>query len=232
MSDTVHGSDVIIYKKYSEVWRAIACAISCSFNFTNEFIGKTDRNAGLFRKRRARISDVSGTVQGVTRLTNSDDTLSIFHFLEEGVRRSEGEYKYTFTAMDGTDKVVTMDGIVGVINISNDIESFSEYDMSILGTGGFVMDPLEPPSTDENITSDWWDTVAGESSISGLSSLKLESLIGKTIIEVDREGTQHDETTGTPGNREYLFNDITGTVSFDTTNPFNSGERIFVVWKD
>jgi hypothetical protein len=231
MSDTVHGSSVIMYKKYSEVWRAIACATSCSYNFTNEFIGKTDRNAGLFRKRRARISDVSGTVQGVTRLLNNDDTLSIFHFLEEGVRRSEGEYKYTFTAMDGTDKVVTMDGIVEVVNITNDFESFSEYDMSIIGTGGFEMDPLEPPSTDENIDSDWWSTTPGANTISGLSNLS-KSLIGKTVIEVDREGIEHDPITGTPGNREYSFNSGTGIVTFDSTNPFNSGERIFVIWKD
>lgn len=232
MSDTVHGSGVIIYKKISEVYRAVACATSCTFSFTNEIIRKTDVNAGLFRKKRVRISDCSASVNGVTRLLNNDDTLSIFHFLEEGVRRTEGDYKFTFTAMDGTSKVVTMTGIVETVDIVNDYESFSEYTLNIQGTGGFEMDPLEPPSTDENVNSDWWDTVAGEYTISGASSLKLISLVGKTVIEVDREGIQHDETNGTPGNREYLFNSGTGVVTFDSNNVFNSGERIFVIWKD
>jgi hypothetical protein len=232
MSDSVHGSDVVMYKKLDGNYRAIACAISCSFNFSNEIISKTDRNAGLFRKRRVRMSDCSGSVQGVTRLLNNDDTLSVFHFLEEGVRRRDGDYKYTFTALDGTSKILTMTAIIESVDIVNDFEGFSEYDIKVVATGGFEIDPLEPPATDENVNSDWWSTTPGASTISGLSSRKSLSLVGKTIIEVDREGLEHDETSGTPGNREFSFNSGTGVVSFDSTNPFNSGERIFVIWKD
>jgi len=95
------------------------------------------------------------------------------------------------------------------------------------------MTTVEPPSGDSEIVrSDWWSMGAGNTDISGTSSVHSYDLIGVTLLSVDREGLQHDIiTTGTPGNRQCKHDSITGVVDFDPTNPSN-GETVFVMFKE
>lgn len=234
MSDVVHGRNVVGLFKIDTTWYNIFCATGCTFSFTNELIEKTDANAGVFRKYRVRRSDIAASFSGVTKTGQADGVISPFYFLTEAVRRNEGQYRVMFTDENGTEKIIGITGLIESLDMSGEVSSFSTSDMSIKGTGGFEIDPVDPPGPQvcDEFYSDWWTTTPGATSISGLSSVLGLSFAGLDVIEVDREGLQHDIIeTGTPGNREAKY---TGgsTIDFDPTNPFNSGERVFVIWLD
>jgi hypothetical protein len=231
MSDVVHGQDVKVEKEVGGVFYEIACGTDCSFGFTNTFIGKTTRTSGLFFKRRVRMSDCKGTVNGVTKNTNTGG-LSIFHFLEEGIRRDEGFYKFTFEDEDGNIVIITMIALIEVINISGDVNDFSVFDLSIQQTGGVELTTVPPPPSiqPENWFSDFWTTGVGQFEINGASAIKGYQLFSQELLEVDREGTQYDIiTSGTPGNREALYDSLGGRIVF--ANEFNPDERVFVLFK-
>lgn len=232
MSDVIHGRDVVGMFKIDGEWFNIFCATGCEFRLENELIGKTDVNAGSFRKYRVRLGDCSMTFTGVSKTSNANDVLSPFFFAQESVRRTEGEYRILFVDQDGNDKVIAMNGVVRALSIASDINNFSTSTMEIQGTGGFTV-PLspDPPTGCDEWFWDWWETTPGETSISGTGHYG-RSFAGHDLIEVDREGIQHDVVdSGTPGNREALYNGGS-SIDFDPLNPFNAGERVFVIWEE
>lgn len=231
MNNEVQGLGVSVQAKIDGEYISIGCAVSAGFQFENEIIGKTDVNAGLFRKKRVRISDCRGTVAGVTTTSSTATKLSIFHFLQEAVRRSEIDMRFLFEDVSGN--IVSISGLflVQAIGLDADMSAFCEFDLSLEGTGNITTADINDPGelVCEIIQSDWWPVVAGESGISGPGNFG-RSFAGKTVLEVDREGLQHDIVdTGTPGNRQAKYTGST-TITFDPTNPFNAGETIFVVW--
>lgn len=56
--------------------------------------------------------------------------------------------------------------------------------------------------------------------------------LGLSIVCVKREGVQFDRTTSAPSGREWkLSGGLSIKIQFDSTNPFNSGEKVFVIYK-
>lgn len=230
MSDVIFGSNAYMEVLYAGVYTPIGCALSCQFAFENELILKTDANAGLFRKRRVRMSDNSASISGLTTLIN-DATLSILYFLQEGVRRSEVDLRFRFTDTAGQSRQIQGLFLVQSISITGDASAFSEFDLELQGTAGVTITTFDPAPEQlpGDVQSDWWETTPGASSITGVGEYG-RTFVGKEVLEVAREGTQHDEAGGSPGNREYAYD---GTnISFDPTNPFNPGERVFVIWQE
>lgn len=235
MTQTViHGNNVNLLVKINDVWTYIGCATGCVFNFTNEIILKTDRNAGLFRKKRARISDSRSSVSGVMTSGANTTKASIFYFLQEGVRRRELEFQFLYIDEALNDISILQTAIVQDISLNADVSNFAEFDMQLEGTGGVTIGTVLPPSPPDCpvILSDWWVTVEGETSISGASANgTATTLAGKTVIEVDRDGLQQDEVTGggTPGNRQYRYIG-TNLLETDINSPYLAGETVFVIW--
>jgi len=234
MSDVVQGKNVRVQKDVSGVFHDIGCGIDCQFSVTNTFLGTTIRTdgSGPFIKRRKQLTDCTGSVSGVTKTTNSGG-LSVFHFLEEAVMGSAGNYRFIFEDDNGDEIVITMSAFVEATNISGNMGDMSRFDLNVLGNGGFAMSELAAPDSpiaDEPF-SDTWILAEGETSISGPSSVHAYSLVGKEIIDVAVEGLGYDPTTGTPGNRQYVFDSGAGTITFEYEAP-SGGQRVFVEFKD
>lgn len=233
MNNEVFGTGVSVRAKVDGDYITIGCASSCGFSYENEIIGKTDVNAGLFRKKRVRISDCRGNVSGVITTSSSATRLSVVHFSQEAIRRSEVDMQFVFE--DGDANVIVIQGLflVQAVDLSSDVAAFAEFSLNLEGTGGIDVTEIQPPGdvVCEQIFSDWWTTTPGASGISGTGNAGL-SFAGHDVIEVDREGLEHDiVTSGTPGNRQAKY---TGgsTITFDPTNTFNAGETVFVIWLD
>jgi hypothetical protein len=236
MSDSkaVLGKDMICSIKIGENYFPVFCAKSCSFDFSNEIILRTGVNDGLFPKRRVRRSDWRGSASGVVVTNNTTDRYSPFYLLQEGIRRSVNTWQFEFTNADS--ETVTLEGeaLIEGIPLSGDTGGFAQTSVNIVGSGGFLIDAsvASDPPTDENVDSDFWECVAGETSISGLS-YNNKSLVGKTILAVARTGAAHDPiTTGSPVNLQAKFLTGSGSISFDANIPFNDGETVWAMWKD
>lgn len=99
----------------------------------------------------------------------------------------------------------------------------SKGDTRVVATGA-----APAPVGGNKVYSDYWQTTAGQTSVSGESVEHGYSLTGKTIIEVSREGLQYDLiTSGTPGERQCIYS--SGAITF--RDAFNPGETVFVEFK-
>lgn len=230
MPDVVHGKDVNVEALVDGNYIVIGCATSCSFEFENELIGKTDVNAGLNRKKRVRISDSRGSVQGLTTLNNTATRLTVFYFLQEAVRRGEIQMRFVFVDEALSTRYVSGLFLVRNTTLNGDTSAFSEFDLQLEGTGGITIGTVNPVPDQfcPELFSDTWDTTPGAISISGLGLGGL-SFAGEDILEVDREGLQFDYTAGTPVGRQFTYDGI--NITFPADNPFNPDERVFVVWQ-
>lgn len=229
MSSIVMGRDMLLEGLIDLDWYPLGCATTCSFQYTNELIGKTDVNSGLFRKYRVRLSDCTANIQGLTSLV-TDSTISSFYFLQEAIRRTEIDLRFRFTDEAGNTQAITGKWLVSTVGLNGDVSAFSEFDISFQGTGGISLDPVVIDSPGVGVICDVQDTlrltlVEGEYSVS--SAL----LIGtdREIIFVDREGSGQAETTGTPGNRQFKFDKTLGTITFSTPGGVD-GEGVEVGW--
>lgn len=228
MSNVVNGKDVSVETLVGVDWIATACAVSCSFEFENELIGKTDVNAGLFRKKRVRISDTRGSLQGLTTI-NNNSKLSIFYYLQEGVRRTELTMRFVFTDESNDVRYVQGVFLVKTIGLTGESSGFSEFDLQLEGTGNIIIGTVNEISdtTCPELFSDTWTMAEGETTISGLGQ-EGRSFAGTEVLEVDREGMQYDYTSGTPGNRQHGYD---GTEISFQNEAAEGGEKVFVVWK-
>jgi hypothetical protein len=225
------GKDVALQLYISGDYVTIGCAVSCSFEFSNEIILKTDANAGLFRKKRVRISDCRGSVQGVLRSESTPTVLSAWQFLEEGIRRSENDMRFLYTDVNGNDKVISGLWLVQTVSFVSDVSAFTDFDIQFEGTGDITITDIADPG--EIVCDEWqWDTwegVEAELAISG-AGVEGRTFTGKEIIAVYREGIEYDPASGTPGNREYGYDNT--EISFE--NAFNPAaptpERVYVIW--
>lgn len=229
------GKDVALQLKVDGDYATIGCAVSCTFEFTNELIGKTDVNAGLFRKKRVRMSDCRGSVQGVTLSDSTATRLSPFFVLQEGIRRSELDMRFVYTDQSGNDKVISGLFLVQTISLVADASAFTDFDISLEGTGGIDISDVNIPGdvVCDEMFRDTWRLAEGATSISGLGTVDGLSFAGKRIIGVYREGDEYDPAT-VVGNRNYVY-DLTSISFLNPGNPADPDtglESIFVIFMD
>lgn len=232
-NEVIHGKNCFIYIKSGDDWYLIGCGISFTFEIENELILRTGINDGLFPKKRVRQTSFRGSVNAVMISESDAEKVSAFFLIQEGIRRSESTYKFEYTDGAEVTKTITGNFLVQTVNISADTQSFSKFDLSIEGTGGFTMETDSPtPVTDENVDSGTWETVIGETSITG-DSIDSKNTTGKVLLAVSRTGVVHDIiTAGTPSGMQAKFDTATGTTSFDPGRPFEDGEFVWQMWKD
>jgi len=230
MSSVVFGPDGFMECKVGGEYKLVGCEISCEFNLSNELIGKTDANAGLSRKYRVRMSNTTGSVNGLTTLVSDDEVLSILYFLQEAVRRTEQDIRFSFKDQSGIEKQIQGLYLIENLRISAGVGSFSEFSLSLVGNSQPSITAIDPdtPTVPGTILSDWWVALPDTNFISGDGDRNGYSFAGGRIIEVAREGTQINESdVATEG-----FYSYNGTaIYFDPNNPFNDGERVFVIWE-
>lgn len=234
MSNVVLGRNWLVQGSTDDglSYKTIGCAYSGSIEIENELIAKTDRNAGLFRKKRVRMSDCRISVQGLMTLANDADKLSAIYYAEEAVRRTEQPIRCLFTDEAGFDRYIAGLFLVRLINFTGQVAGFGEFDMSLEGTGGIVIEELDEPAIPgvPEEFSDWWAGAEGETTITGAGTFG-RNFNGHTVLAVARETSIYYEASGTPGVGEFAFDGT--TISFSADQPFNpGGERVFVLWKE
>lgn len=233
MTSVVFGSNVLFFITVDSVDIAVGCATSIQYEYENEIILKTDRNAGLFRKKRVRISDSRAAVSGLTSLVDNSETKSLFYFFQEGVRRSELNIKILFEDDDGVQKQITGAFIIQSIQVAGDPSAFSEFTINFEGTGSVT---FSEPSSDSpgTVACQLQPTIyttlgEGETSVSD----PLLGTEGATILFVAREGLGYDVSfSNPPGNRKYYFDQPNNSIVFSAPgNPASPDlEAVAIGW--
>lgn len=234
MADTpvVHGEDCICELLVDSTYYPILCATDVTFRIQQEVVLKTGPNSGLFREKTTRLSEAFATVKGLTPVGN-EDVISILYLMQEGVRNVTQDIRLTFTDEEGTSKQITGSAIIAISEITGGISDWANASVDFEFSGDVELAEITPPSDmSEEIFSGTWTAVEGQDYISGDDDSGQYNLMADDIVvlEVDREGLQHDfQESGTPGNRCYVYDSSTGRVTFAV--PFNDGETVFVLFK-
>lgn len=224
MSTPAYGENCTLSIKVADVYYPILCGTDLSYTRTPEFIEKTGPTSGFSREYVVRIEDWAASVSGLTMIENGS-TISFFYILQEAVRRAVQDIKLHFEDQDGNYKEITGQALIGTMNISGPVTNFSNATIELRGTGDFEMDVIPPPAA---AVENYIDIPIVEDEISVQDNV----LIGKTVLQVRRNGGSLTMTTGTPGNLEYKFDTATGEVFTDVNVPYVAGEQpIYVLYR-
>lgn len=223
----LNGKQAKLYVLIDGVYKLVMCAVSVSWFFRFEEVLKTDRNAGRFRKRMSRLCDWGFNLSGLTKVDNSDGQASYFWLSQASVRGTEQYFKMTYTDVDGNEKNVSGYCIVMEGMLESVVGGFSTGTVSLPGSGAFVTDAV-PGFTDTDLFKLYLTITPGAWEVSH------NDLGGATeIMLVIREDGGYKEVGGAPVGRQFMFTDHTtfGTLTFDSTLPFNAGEVPYVQYK-
>jgi hypothetical protein len=235
MSDEVIYSDDCTMEILLESnWYPILCQSDFSFKLSQEVILKTSPNSGLFKEKTTRLSEGLASVSGLSPINNGA-IISVFYLIQESVRTQEQTIRFKYFDQAGISKQIL--GVVVIVNteIGATIGDFVQATVDMEFSGAVTIeDVTAPPSGTIQIYSDTWNTTPGQNWIDGYSNSNLfgYTIEGKTILEVDRDGSQYDfvgYASGTPvGNRQCKYNSSTHRLEFQ--NNFNSGETVFIIF--
>lgn len=212
----------------SGVYYPVFCCKSFEFNQVQETIEVTSVNSGTSREYEPGMTTATLTVTGVTTVNNTGGKISITYLIQESIRRAVQTMRITLTGDDATSIQISFDAIITSNALSRQFGSYSQSISGFVITGTPTLSVIvAPPSAAETQDPLYLDVVAGASSVSDV----LLTQAGVVILAVMRTGKGHDQVAGTPGNREFRFTAGTGTIDFDPTVPFNTGEVIYILYK-
>jgi hypothetical protein len=232
-------SDVLIYDNctlemnIADEWYEVLCQVEMSFELTQEVILKTSVNSGLFREKATRLTEGACSVRGITPLENGD-VISFFYIAQESIRTQPQTIRLKFIDQEGSSKQISGTAIISKCGIESRRVDFATASIDFEFSGDISIEDVPDPTgggSETTVYSDWWSTTAGQNYISGSSSVRSYSLVGKTILEVDRSGDQYDliANNSTPGNRQCSWNTSTNRLVFQYD--FESNETVFVIFR-
>jgi len=241
MSNVIEGKNCLLQMKVSGSWKDILCATDMSFDYSPEFITKTGPGSPA-REFALRLSESSMSVTGLTKIAVEDDVLSFFYMIQTAVRRSIQEFRATFINDSGGTQQISGFGFIGHSTINGPATDFCNAFIEIKMSGAFSIDEITIPADAEfNYLSDWWNTSGGTTFIDQFSTGETDGTpyrlgTDDIILEVDYEGNQFDQVSGTPtpGKRECKFtatNLTDGKISFPSDLVSDGTQRVFVLFK-
>lgn len=225
----VKGNNEFIEMLVDGDYYPIFCCKSFEFVQNQDLVEITSVNSGSAREYEAGLTTATLTVDGVSVLDNTDDQISGNYLMQQSIRRAVQTLRIRQIDDDGNSLQISFNAIITTNTLTRSRGSYgqSAVNMTITGEPTFsaVILPPAAPVIQEPL---YLTFTAGQTQVSDV----LLEQAGVEILEVQREGIGHDETTGTPGNRQFKFTGGTGNgiIAFDPTNPSN-GEVVYVLYQ-
>jgi hypothetical protein len=224
MADWIHGKNVILSAYDTTDYFPFLCATNCSISVSSEIVPKSTITSGSYRENYARIQEWGLTLEGVSTI---DGPNSVFRTIMEAVRRTGLNIEMLFTDDAGAEKALRGHVLIEDTTINGDVNAFSDYSVSFIGNGPLEID-TDPLSTIYGSVKTYDFTAAG-----GETSFSNALLIGHDDADVllgFREGYEQEIIfSGTPGNRQLLYTEVSGTISW--TGAAVAGEKFSILYQ-
>lgn len=229
----VLGKNFLAYMKIGEIFYPVFCGKTVELALEQDEIETTHVNAGPNREYVPGLANSLLSCTGVTTSDNTNGRISIFYLMQQSVRREIQQMRVVATDNDSNVVVISFSAFIRSTNVNRDSVSFSQSSVVFRVTGGMTFDTIIPDPAEPvcEIEDPLYLTLAEDGTEVSDSLLEQDNV---TILEVQREGTGLDETTGTPGNRQFKFvgGSGNGKIQIDPNNPgFPGGETIYVLYK-
>lgn len=224
--NTVKGKNIVCSMFVTDNYYPVFCAKTAEFTMNQDEVEMTSINSGSSREYTAGMMNAVLSMTGVTARDNSDGKVSITYLMQQSTRRQTHNFAITLTDDEGFDIVISFSAIIITTGFSREVQGYSNSSVTFRITGDVDFDEVILPPAPEQVFSDYFAATAG------LTSITDASLVGVDILQVAREGLTYDQTGGTPTGRQFKYTTLTGTIDFDASIPFNTGETVYVEWKE
>lgn len=230
MSNHVKSNNVIIELLVAAVYYPVFCGKTMEYSQSQDLIEVTSVNSGTSREYEAGMTTATLSISGVTILDNTENRIAVTYLMQASIRRTAQTMRIRMIDDSGDAIQIAFTALITNNTITRAVGTYSQSSTALTITGEPVISAIIPPPGLACIEDPLYiDCVAGQFKVHDV----LLEQTGVVILAVEREGLGHTQTTGTPGNREFLFvgGAGNGDVFFDSTNPFNTGEVVYVLYK-
>lgn len=226
----VLGKNIVISLQVGDSFYPVFCAKSGELSTDQEEIEVTSVNSGGDREYEPGMASHMMSLSGLTELNNLGGLVSIFYLMQQAVRRTIHNFRWTFTDTEATVITLMFKAFVRTTTLDKQIGLYSSCSATFRVTGGLTYSDVVNPPVDPicEIADPLYLTLAaGATSVTD----PLLAEPGVEMLGVWRY-TSLFLTNGTPGNGQYSVDYGTGTVFFDPVNPGNTGgEPIHILYK-
>ena len=222
----VAGKDVLALIFYNGQWRNYACGLSISMDVTTDFIETSTRGNGKSKTFIPTMDEWTATLEGAVAL-EEPGLLSLPDFRD--IQDAQIPLLFRSQHTDESGNVYTEEGTAYISRTSDTggVEGIATFSIELRGTGSRTRIYTTTATTGLPVMRLEYTATGGEYSFTDAL------LIGKTAIAIFRDGLEQSKLllTGTPINKEVLFNSVTGSLTFDAGNPLSTGEEIAVLYQ-
>ena len=222
----VAGKDVLALIFYNGQWRNYACGLSISMDVTTDFIETSTRGNGKSKTFIPTMDEWAGTLEGVMTL-EQPGLLSLPDFRD--IQDAQMALLLRSQHTDDVGNIYTEEGTAYIRRTTDtgSVEGAATFTIELRGTGARTRIYTTTATSSLPVMRLEYTGVGGEDSFTAAL------LVGKTAIAIFRDGIEQSKLllTGTPINKEVLFNSLTGSLTFDAGNPLATGEEIAVLYQ-
>lgn len=222
----IQGKNVTVNITINGVKLPYLCATDCEVHFTTELIRRTSPSAGSSAKYKARMTDTTASLSGVTQVLPVESGWTVFDLIGETVRKNGVDLEMEFLDSVGNYRLITGHALMPDIDISASMGDFARdsIDFQFSGAPGVFNEP--PPNYQTTSTVNW-ELFRGTNGETGITDNRL---IGRAKVAVHRGDWLNVITTGTPDVQQVKFNNSTGQLLFSV--PIGPGEPVFYQWNE
>lgn len=222
----VAGKDVLALIFYNGQWRNYACGLSISMDVTTDFIETSTRGNGKSKTFIPTMDEWTATLEGVMTLEQSG-LLSLPDFRD--IQDAQMALLLRSQHTDDVGNIYTEEGTAYISRTTDTgaVEGAATFTIELRGTGARTRIYTTTATSSLPVMRLEYTGVGGEDSFTAAL------LVGKTAIAIFRDGLEQSKLllTGTPINKEVLFDGTTGTLTFDAGNPLATGEEVAVLYQ-
>lgn len=222
----VAGKDVLALIFYNGQWRNYACGLSISMDVTTDFIETSTRGNGKSKTFTPAMDEWTATLEGVMTLEQSG-LLSLPDFRD--IQDAQIALLLRSQHTDDVGNIYTEEGTAYISRTTDTgaVEGAATFTIELRGTGSRTRIYTTTATSSLPVMRLEYTGVGGEDSFTDAL------LVGKTAIAIFRDGIEQSKLllTGTPINKEVLFDATTGTLTLDAGNPLATGEEVAVLYQ-
>lgn len=222
----VAGKDVLALIFYNGQWRNYACGLSISMDVTTDFIETSTRGNGKSKTFTPAMDEWTATLEGVMTLEQSG-LLSLPDFRD--IQDAQIALLLRSQHTDDVGNIYTEEGTAYISRTTDTgaVEGAATFTIELRGTGSRTRIYTTTATSSLPVMRLEYTGVGGEDSFTDAL------LVGKTAIAIFIDGIEQSKLllTGTPINKEVLFDATTGTLTFDAGNPLATGEEVAVLYQ-
>ena len=222
----VAGKDVLGLIFYNGQWRNYACGLSLSMDVVTDFVETSTRGNGKSKTFIPASDEWTGTLDGAMALQEAG-LLSLPDFRD--IQDAQIPILFRSQHTDETGNVYTEEGTAYISRTTDtgSTDGIATFSIELRGTGARTRIYTTTATTGLSVMRLEYTGQGGENSFTDAL------LVGKTAIAVFRDGIEQSKLllTGTPINKEVLFDSTVGSLTFDAGNPLNAGEEIAVLYQ-